>query len=234
MKIKLKLRRIEFYCIKKGDEMIEFLCNEKNIDINGIESWDYSELLKLECWFCIKINGEVFYEEPLFPILEFIYFYEKWDEDKTQNFVYNTIESEDNPMISFIKNDEKWSIDSVWRRFECKEVFYFGQLIGAVDKMLKEICQVEKNTIDALTKIIHTWDPINLMSFCPKDEYEFEITKIYKRILLSSQNNNISEIASAVNKIFVKAFGNLFTQSIEDCYEVAKEIMQLKAQEEQS
>ncbi|MDR1202998.1 MAG: hypothetical protein LBL58_15400 [Tannerellaceae bacterium] len=109
------------------------------INLQGIESWDYTRLMELECWFCVKINNRIFFEEPLFPLLEFIYFYIEWGKDEKKNFVYNTIESEENPMIIFAKRKRKWRINSVWRRFECAEMFELEQLTGAVDKMIETL-----------------------------------------------------------------------------------------------
>ena len=115
--------------------MIEFFseCNVKKY-INKIDKMNYCQLLKIECYFCIKIDNKIFFEEPLFPILEFLYFYKKWD--KASNFEYITIESEDNPIISFIKKYNGWYIDSVWKKFECNYIFELEQIINAIEKLI--------------------------------------------------------------------------------------------------
>lgn len=117
--------------------MIEFLCDYHSEDgIDRILRMEYADLLD-EYYFCVKINGEVFFEQPLFPIMEFLYFYLKWD--KKHDFIYNTIESEENPMISFERGISGWRINSVWKKFDCKERFRVENFITAVEKMIDNI-----------------------------------------------------------------------------------------------
>ncbi|NLB81902.1 MAG: hypothetical protein GX800_09930 [Clostridiaceae bacterium] len=118
--------------------MIEFLCDyhlENGVD--KISQLEYSKLLDEGNNFCVKINGKVFFEQPLFPVMEFLYFYLKWD--KKHDFIYNTIESEENPMISFKRGISGWRIDSVWKQFDCKERFRVEDFIMAVEKMIDNI-----------------------------------------------------------------------------------------------
>lgn len=116
------------------------------ININNIKKLKYKDLLKIECYFCIKVNGRVFFEEPLFPLLEFLYFYKKWSLNRDQDFIYNTIESEDNPLITFKKYKNGWKIDSTWKRFQCNMVFTIEDLIHAVDNLIYTI-EMHNNTL---------------------------------------------------------------------------------------
>lgn len=114
--------------------MIEFICQRDfEISISNIKKMDYVELLKKECYFCIIINNRKFFEEPLFPINEFLYEYMKWD--RKGDFLYNTIESDDNPLISFLKVEDDWIIDSVWKMFECEDRIDINELTTAIEKI---------------------------------------------------------------------------------------------------
>lgn len=113
--------------------MINIICKRNsNANIKEITSMEYSELLKEECYFCIIVDNLVFFEDPLFPIREFLKYYFDWD--KKNNFNYITIESSDNPLLSFIKTSEGWSIDSVWKKFECDRKFTLSELCNAINK----------------------------------------------------------------------------------------------------
>ena len=115
--------------------MIEFICNYKmKNSIEDISKMDYKELLKEEYDFCIKINDEDFYKQPLFPILEFLYFYTKWD--KNEDFVYNSIESDETPMILIKKTPKGWTIDSVWKKFKCDTYFHIDEIVKAIEDMI--------------------------------------------------------------------------------------------------
>ena len=112
--------------------MLKLICNNNStIDINSISNMNYSDLLKVECYFAIAIDDRIFFEEPLFPIYEFIYAYINWN--KQTDFHYITLESEDNPLISFSKVDNAWYIDSPWKKFNCAEAFSLDELTYAIE-----------------------------------------------------------------------------------------------------
>ncbi len=46
------------------------------------------------------------------------------------NMVYNCIDTDDNPLISFIEEDGLYRINSTWQKFECKDRFSFSDLIS--------------------------------------------------------------------------------------------------------
>ena len=113
--------------------MLEIIC-KRNFDISlaEINKMEYRELLKEECYFCIKIDNLVFFEDPLFPCHEFLYHYSKWD--KKSNFIYITLESLENPLLSFIKTSKGWTIDSVWKNFACVSKFSLFELCNAIEE----------------------------------------------------------------------------------------------------
>jgi hypothetical protein len=74
-----------------------------------------------------------------------------------------------------------------------------------------------------VAKIINEWDPIDLLFFCPKDEYEDEINLISETI---DENTSVEKLADKVNAIFIKMFGvGVFTKDINECIDVAKKIL---------
>ena len=145
--------------------MIQFITDDSlKIDTNNVENLTYKELLQIECYFCIKINGKIFYEQPLFPLLEFIYFYKTWGGNADENFIYNTIESEDNPMISIEKFASGWKINSIWGNFDCNIYFELSEIVIAIDTMLKEISKnPEQETIWGR---VEQYGDVNSMGTC--------------------------------------------------------------------
>ena len=115
--------------------MLEFFCDYKlKYDMETILQLDYSNLLSDEHYFCIKVNEVIFFEQPLFPILEFLYHYLRWD--RKHDFIYNTIESQENPILEFRRGLLGWKIDSVWKKFDCKIRFDVDDFVNAVNKMI--------------------------------------------------------------------------------------------------
>ncbi|MDF2653686.1 MAG: hypothetical protein K0R19_160 [Bacillota bacterium] len=68
-------------------------------------------------------------------ILEFIRTLEKWDQ--ANSMLYNSIETEDNPLISFIASEKGWIIKSPWQLFECNEIIPKGEILESI-KILAE------------------------------------------------------------------------------------------------
>lgn len=117
--------------------MLRFICEcNQVIDIEHIDKMTNIDLLKEECYFSIIIDGKVFFEEPYFPIFEFLYAYINWD--KTSNFQYITLETDDNPLISFVNTNDIWNIDSPWKRFCCEKTFTINELVNAVESIYNQ------------------------------------------------------------------------------------------------
>ena len=62
-----------------------------------------------------------------------------------------------------------------------------------------------KLDIKNVANIINTWDPIDLLVFAPKDEYEYEIMLIAK---LLKETSDIEEAAKGIRRIFSERFGD--------------------------
>lgn len=68
---------------------------------------------------------------------------------------------------------------------------------------------------------INDWDPLNLMSHAPSDEYDGECEKIME--LFKRNQQNLDKIIYAV---FVESFGRTsFNKSIGECEIIAKKIL---------
>ncbi|MEK3881749.1 DUF1871 family protein [Paenibacillus sp. PL2-23] len=72
-----------------------------------------------------------------------------------------------------------------------------------------------------ILEIINDWNPVEIYPLL-NDEYQEECKKISKEISVS---DSVDYIAEVIYKIFKYSFGKEFTNSIEDCREVAKKIL---------
>lgn len=76
-----------------------------------------------------------------------------------------------------------------------------------------------------MSQIINGWDPIDLLSHAPTDEYEIEIKLI---IDLLEKSRTTDELANNIYEIFSKRFGtDVFTKQYQECIEVAKKLLQI-------
>ena len=97
----------------------------------------YPEIIDVIGDLIIEINNKIFFKEPYFPILEFIRTLEKWD--KVSNMLYNCIETENNPLISFIFNNGGWLVKSPWELFKCKELLSKEELLTAISDLILSV-----------------------------------------------------------------------------------------------
>lgn len=74
-----------------------------------------------------------------------------------------------------------------------------------------------------IQRIINQWDPIELMDFCPCDEYHTEIEAIVTQV---NKNPDCNTLGIEIYKIFLESFGEeCFKKSLSDCVDVAKNIL---------
>lgn len=73
-------------------------------------------------------------------------------------------------------------------------------------------------TYELIKKCIDQWDPIELLEFCPRDEYDILSMSIYMKW---SKDDN--DLAKTIYDTFYNAFGkDTFNKSYEDCLYIAK------------
>lgn len=96
--------------------------------------------LNFDMGLSIWIGDQQFFNEPDFPVLDFLYTVHKWKSPKdNENFIYNCIETVDNPLISFTREKDMWVICSPWQLFECQKKFTKEEIVNALDVLEKTI-----------------------------------------------------------------------------------------------
>ena len=71
--------------------------------------------------------------------------------------------------------------------------------------------------------VIDNWDPIELLTYAPKDEYALECKKIYNLI---TSNTSVEFIARTIFTVFAQSFGKeLFNKTLKECTVIAKKIL---------
>lgn len=123
--------------------MIEFFYKpivQKNKIIKK-RSIKYPEILKNEGAFQIKINGALYFDDPNFSVEEFLLYVDKWllNEDKTQNMCYLSVDTDENPLISFETEKDQWHISSPWELFKSKDSFTREELEKAITNLKKAV-----------------------------------------------------------------------------------------------
>jgi len=113
--------------------------NKSKIFSVKLELMNIADVLGDEREFEISVDGQVFFYESMFPILELAQYCQKWINDRNSDFIYNTVESDENPLIAFNRVEGGWKLESVWREFECKKVFSETDVINFVNKIIHQV-----------------------------------------------------------------------------------------------
>ena len=117
---------------KDRSKLKEIICQNK---------YTYPSILEITGEFQILINGNVFFSEPYFPILEFLKDALVWIDcsDKSKEMSYSSMETENNPLIIFIKKDERWIVRSPWQKYECTVTFTRNDITNALLHLVKTL-----------------------------------------------------------------------------------------------
>lgn len=76
--------------------------------------------------------------------------------------------------------------------------------------------------MNKLKQVIDAWDPVDLLSHSPNDEYHSEIEEI-EQLLKSAYSSE--ELADGIFKVFMESFGEeVFTKSKSECKQIAQMI----------
>ena len=84
----------------------------------------HSYIFEYEGFLTIHVGDVLFFEEQI-AILEFFRDTTNWRKEqiKSKSMLFNCIETDDNPLISFVENNGKWLIHSTQQKFECHYQF---------------------------------------------------------------------------------------------------------------
>lgn len=125
--------------------MIQFDCVITDCNIQGriISKYiEYPEVLSIVGDFKITINGKTFFEQPYFPVIEFLSIASSWvNNDLDVPMLYHSVETEDNPLILFSKTTNGWNITSPWQEYSCDLYFSKEELTTAIINLKKNLIQ---------------------------------------------------------------------------------------------
>ena len=95
----------------------------------------------------IFIDDRLYFETPYFPIREFVKYALDWEEQLfKKDFVYNTVDDYQNPLLAFHRWDRKdgkdrWKIQSVWQKFDCQKLFTQEEVEAFVNEIVDRVVE---------------------------------------------------------------------------------------------
>jgi len=125
-----------------GDEMLAFETKIKpKIAVAELEKMHIADALDDDRFFKIFIDGQLLYDQSHFSMWEFAQYSLKWIKSPNENFIYNSIESDENPMLSFVRSEAGWKVYSVWQEFECNNVFSSEEVVDFIKSIISQVAE---------------------------------------------------------------------------------------------
>lgn len=77
----------------------------------------------------------------------------------------------------------------------------------------------------SVKEVIDHWDPMDLLGFAPKDEYQLEIERIE---LILGKTDDVMVLSDGIFKIFSESFSETFQKSRDECQKIAEFLISQK------
>ncbi len=120
--------KIEFYITPQIEMLKKDLLKAEQKDL----IWDY-----MDTALTITVNGEEYLYIEDFPIAELLQQVLVW-ENKTGDFYYHSLETDESPLLSFIEMNGKYKISAPWESFKCSEDFTKEELLQILNLITSE------------------------------------------------------------------------------------------------
>lgn len=120
--------------------MIKFEIDSVHIDPEGLKIIeDYQALLNIGATLKIFQNGKMFFEEPCITIVELAQQLSKWLKYKNGDFVFETMDDEDQGILAFKRVDNEWLINSCWQEYEMNEPVEYNELCKCTSDFVSSV-----------------------------------------------------------------------------------------------
>lgn len=118
---------------------VDFVFQSNKNKLKKISKMNILQRLKYDVEFKIYINNKLFLQIDSFAVCDFLYYVNNWRINSSeQNMVYNCIETDENPLIQFVKSECYWKIESKWQEYISKELFTKEQILYSINKEMKK------------------------------------------------------------------------------------------------
>ena len=114
------------------------IASKPKIDLAELEKISLYDLVQDDSDLEICFSGNIFFKNSV-AIHELAQCCQKWLKRPKEDFVYNTIESEENPLLAFRKQKNGWRIESVWQIFECNKVFSAEDVTDFINNLISHV-----------------------------------------------------------------------------------------------
>ena len=91
--------------------------------------------------FVVYLDDKVYFEDIYFPVKEFTKYAFNWMKVPEKDFIFNTIDDYQNPLLAFRRLRNGWKLQSVWQKFECDSLFTEKEVKEFVNKIISQIVE---------------------------------------------------------------------------------------------
>jgi len=120
--------------------MLSFVLDEeKKVCKKSLLKMPLSEVINDRRRFVVLVDEKEYFEDEYFPIKEFVICSISWMIKSEKDFIYNTIDDYQNPLLAFRKLKKGWKLQSVWQKFECEILFSFDEVFVFISNIIAQV-----------------------------------------------------------------------------------------------
>jgi len=97
------------------------------------------DMMTDERHFTVFVDNRIFIDDICLLAREFVAYALEWLKTPKEDFIYNTIDDEENPFMAFYRQKNGWKLQSVWQEFECTEKFSTDEVKSFINEIISQV-----------------------------------------------------------------------------------------------
>jgi len=120
--------------------MLKFkLESKEKISIKAFMEMRLIDMMVDQRHFAVFVDDRIFIDDICLLAREFVAYTLEWQKKPDGDFIYNTIDDEENPLIAFNRLENGWKLQSVWQEFECPKIFSTDEVKSFINGIISQI-----------------------------------------------------------------------------------------------
>jgi len=112
---------------------------KEKIAIKNFVKMRLIDLMADERHFTIFVDGQMFINDSCLLAREFVAYAFEWLKNPEREFVYNSIDDEENPFLAFRIVEGGWKLESVWQEFVCDNIFSDDEVKNFINEIISQV-----------------------------------------------------------------------------------------------
>lgn len=111
-----------------------------HIDPPGMKIKEYYQaMINIEAKLTITDSEGLYFEEPLFTVVELADQLKKWLNSEKGKFIFETMDDDVENLLVFEPHDDEWSVYSSWENRPFSDILTTDELVEVAEKFISDV-----------------------------------------------------------------------------------------------